>query len=125
MRLQSAQSNCRFSTVVAPYPCGRERSGIGARVRLAQGVRLGLVRCAECGKEADVEAHAAGWLAYRVDLPDDPDPPGVAVFCPECAAKEFGRSKAIEKLTARRPRDGCGGSFRVPNRVPKCAICGA
>jgi hypothetical protein len=48
------------------------------------------VRCQECGREAEVEAHAAGWVAYRVDLPDDPDEPEVIVFCPECARREFG-----------------------------------
>ena len=51
--------------------------------------------CEECGREAEVEAHAAGWLAYKVDLPDDP-PPEVTVYCPECAAKEFGRGEAVE-----------------------------
>jgi hypothetical protein len=50
------------------------------------------VRCEECRQEADVEAHAAGWLAYRVDLADDPDPPGVVVYCPECPARGFGES---------------------------------
>jgi hypothetical protein len=51
------------------------------------------VRCEECGEEADVEAHAAGWVAYRVDLADDRDPPEVIVYCPECAAREFGASR--------------------------------
>ena len=35
-----------------------------------------LVRCEECRKEPDVEAHAAGWLAYLVDLADDPERAG-------------------------------------------------
>jgi hypothetical protein len=48
------------------------------------------VRCVECDKQPDVEAHAAGWLAFRVDLPDDPDDPEVTVYCSECAAREFG-----------------------------------
>jgi predicted RNA-binding Zn-ribbon protein involved in translation (DUF1610 family) len=43
------------------------------------------VRCEECRKEADVEAHAVGWIAYLVDLADDPDPPEVIFYCPECA----------------------------------------
>jgi hypothetical protein len=33
---------------------------------------------------------AVGWLAFRVDLADDPDPPEVIVFCPVCAVQEFG-----------------------------------
>jgi hypothetical protein len=54
------------------------------------------VTCVECGAVAD--EHAAGWLAYRSDLPpeaeaDDPasaDVPAVVVFCRACAAGEFG-----------------------------------
>jgi hypothetical protein len=48
------------------------------------------MRCEECGKEPDVQAHAAGWVAYRVDLPDDPDELEVIVFCPQCDEREFG-----------------------------------
>jgi hypothetical protein len=47
------------------------------------------VRCEECGKEPDVEAHAAGWIAFLVDLADDPDPPQVVFYCPDCAKREF------------------------------------
>jgi hypothetical protein len=47
------------------------------------------VRCEECGREPDVEAHAAGWIACLVDLDDDPDPPEVVFYCPECAKREF------------------------------------
>jgi hypothetical protein len=48
------------------------------------------MRCVECGRESEVEAHAIGWIAFRVDLPDDDDPPEVIVYCPDCAAREFG-----------------------------------
>ena len=48
------------------------------------------MRYEECGLEAEVEAHAAGWTAYRVDLADDPDPPEVVNLLPTCAAREFG-----------------------------------
>jgi len=34
--------------------------------------------------------HAAGWVAFRVDLPDEP-PAEVIVYCPVCAAREFGQ----------------------------------
>jgi hypothetical protein len=37
-----------------------------------------------------VEAHAAGWVAVLVDLPDEPDEPEVIVYCSTCAAREFG-----------------------------------
>jgi hypothetical protein len=32
---------------------------------------------------------AVGWRAYREDLPDQDDPPSIAIFCPTCAAHEF------------------------------------
>jgi hypothetical protein len=48
------------------------------------------VRCEECRQEA--RDGAAGWVAILVDVPDDPDEPEVAVFCPSCAAREFGRN---------------------------------
>jgi hypothetical protein len=48
------------------------------------------VRCEECGEEPDVQAHAAGWVAYLVDLADDPDEPEILVYCPACAQREFG-----------------------------------
>jgi hypothetical protein len=54
------------------------------------------VTCAECGAVAD--ERAAGWRAYRSDLPpeaeaEDPtgaDVPAAVVFCAGCAAVEFG-----------------------------------
>jgi hypothetical protein len=53
-------------------------------------------RCEECGREAGVEAHATGWLAFRVDLDDDPDPPEVVVYCLQCSAREFGEQELRE-----------------------------
>ena len=50
------------------------------------------LRCEECGREPDVAVHAPGWVAFRVDLAEDPDPPAVVVYCPECAAREFDES---------------------------------
>jgi hypothetical protein len=35
------------------------------------------MRCEECRQEPDVEAHATSWVAYLVDLADDPDEPEV------------------------------------------------
>jgi len=52
------------------------------------------VRCDECGKEPEVEAHALGWVAYRVDLADDPDAPEVTIYCPDCAKREFGERES-------------------------------
>lgn len=44
------------------------------------------MRCEECGQQADVEARAAGWVAYELDLDGDADRPEVILYCPECAA---------------------------------------
>jgi hypothetical protein len=51
--------------------------------------KLTVLRCVECGQEPAVSARADGWVAFRVDLSDDPDPPEVIVYCPECAVREF------------------------------------
>jgi hypothetical protein len=42
----------------------------------------------QCG--AIAEGAAAGWRAYLVDLRDEGEPLEVVLFCPECAAAEFG-----------------------------------
>src|SRR5437868_15100956 len=47
------------------------------------------MRCDECGWEADAGAGETGWLAFRIDLPDDPDEPEISVYCPHCAAREY------------------------------------
>lgn len=46
------------------------------------------MRCEECGCASD--EHAAGWAAFIGEDPDDLEPPCVGVFCPACAAEEFG-----------------------------------
>jgi hypothetical protein len=43
--------------------------------------------CAECGCGDGGEA--AGWRAYREDVPDEDEQPSLAFFCPSCAAREF------------------------------------
>jgi hypothetical protein len=49
------------------------------------------MRCDECG--SDAVGSARGWVAVRLDLADNPDPPEVAIFCPACVEAEFeGRS---------------------------------
>jgi hypothetical protein len=50
------------------------------------------MRCEECGVEADNQA--TGWRAYRNDDPDSDDEPGVLVYCPGCAEREFGGGPA-------------------------------
>ena len=49
---------------------------------------LQTLHCEECREEA--QAGSVGWLVFEVDLPDDPDPAELVVYCPECAARELG-----------------------------------
>jgi hypothetical protein len=49
--------------------------------------------CAECGRTEDNDAR--GWRGYLVDLDDD-GADEVIVFCPCCAAREFGGSDRAE-----------------------------
>ena len=46
------------------------------------------LRCEECSAEAI--AGAWGWRGYRIDDPEDGDPPEIGFFCPDCAYREFG-----------------------------------
>ncbi len=48
-----------------------------------------MLRCEECGRTAETEAEALGWQAY-VTVEKDDEPPEVAVYCRECAEREFG-----------------------------------
>ncbi|MGH3010097.1 MAG: hypothetical protein ACRDLM_11930 [Gaiellaceae bacterium] len=43
--------------------------------------------CAECSRVAG--ENASGWRAYREDIPGEDATPSVAIFCPDCAAREF------------------------------------
>ncbi len=47
------------------------------------------IRCLECGVQA--EGTADGWRAY-VGGGIDGEPPTVGVYCPVCAAREFGEA---------------------------------
>ena len=44
--------------------------------------------CDECLEESDEEAQ--GWIALPMSDVHGIKPDGVAIFCPECAAVEFG-----------------------------------
>ena len=48
----------------------------------------GSLRCVECGAIADVEAR--GWRAFIAHNPDEDELPEIAVYCPDCAEREFG-----------------------------------
>ena len=47
--------------------------------------------CVECGCRSD--GPGKGWLALRCDVPDPDEPddrePAIAIYCPDCAAREF------------------------------------
>jgi hypothetical protein len=45
------------------------------------------LRCVECWTQSDL--HARGWRGYRVDDPDEDEPPALAFYCPSCAHREF------------------------------------
>ena len=47
-----------------------------------------LVDCIECGCRSD--AGWVGWRAYRVDDPENGEPPALGFYCPACAESEFG-----------------------------------
>jgi hypothetical protein len=55
----------------------------------------GLLRCVECGCASDELGR--GWVAFTGEDPDGIDPPAIVVYCPACAAEEFGyRPEAAE-----------------------------
>jgi hypothetical protein len=43
--------------------------------------------CQECRVYSD--AKATGWRGYRVDDPEENEPPVLAFYCPACAESEF------------------------------------
>ena len=54
----------------------------------AGGKGCGDVYCVECGCcSAEL---GKGWVAFRCDDPEDDEGPEIAIWCPICAAEEFG-----------------------------------
>jgi hypothetical protein len=51
-----------------------------------------MLTCEECRREASPESR--GWVAYRVEDPDEPEKTFVVVYCPACAVREFGGQPA-------------------------------
>ena len=47
-----------------------------------------MLYCQECGCCSG--ELGKGWAAFVADDPDDDDPPEIVVYCPPCAASEFG-----------------------------------
>ena len=47
-----------------------------------------MLYCVECGRCSGELGH--GWVAFRCDDQDETEPPALALYCPPCAAAEFG-----------------------------------
>jgi hypothetical protein len=47
------------------------------------------VICVACGSSSGLNWR--GWLAYRVEDPENVDPPELGFYCPDCAARDLGR----------------------------------
>jgi hypothetical protein len=83
------------SSTTAPWSAG-ERLGRGElNIGLGRDVssawpflRWGNAACEECGKQARTEEEARGWRAYLTVVEED-EPEEVAVYCPDCARREF------------------------------------
>lgn len=52
---------------------------------------MAVLICVECERENRGEER--GWEGHLVDLDDD-GKDEVAIFCPDCAAREFGKRRA-------------------------------
>ena len=66
-----------------------------------------MLRCEECGVEADVAA--ADWLVLSVRDVENVHPPFDVEYCPACAEREFGTRDDMAGTSAR-------GSVRVRRR---------
>jgi hypothetical protein len=61
-------------------------------------VRTRLLTYAECGCSSDEEAR--GWAAFSGEDTEGIEPTSLLIFCPVCAAKEFGyRPERAEEYT--------------------------
>jgi hypothetical protein len=52
---------------------------------------MGALWCQACLVLADDQARS--WRLLRVDVPGEDDEPLIAVYCPECAEREFGLAR--------------------------------
>lgn len=57
------------------------------------GSEVHIFGCAECPRVSS--AFATGWRAYRVDDPEEDEPPRLAFYCPDCARREFGTIREV------------------------------
>ena len=83
------------------------RSGMSRRV----------IVCVECGAMSATPS-LRGWRGYRIDDPEDEEPPALAFYCPSCAVTEAGGrpTRLPPPNRGRRFRDAhkpSAGRFRV------------
>lgn len=57
-----------------------------------------------------------GWQAVFVDVPDDPDPTEVVLFCPECWQRESGGSFA--RRFAHPSEEAAGAALEASTVIP-------
>jgi hypothetical protein len=60
--------------------------GVGMGDSVDQEVHV--LACMECPRVSS--ATARGWRAYRIDDPEEDDPPALGFYCPACVEREFG-----------------------------------
>jgi hypothetical protein len=65
------------------------------------GKALKILRCIECGAESE---RGLNWEARIAYDPEEDEPAEVAVFCPACAVREFGRFRGPYGLNAERAK---------------------
>jgi hypothetical protein len=65
-----------------------------------------VLKCVECG--ATMNEQTPNWRAYIADPDEDDEGPFVVVYCPQCAAREFGPPRNRRKRERRRPPQAGG-----------------
>jgi hypothetical protein len=55
-----------------------------------------MLNCEECATQPATAEEARRWRAYLIAVVDDGDQ-AVAVYCPECADREFGNRRRLDQ----------------------------
>jgi hypothetical protein len=68
----------------------RFRAAIAETIPIRTGSNLAALTCEECGREAETVGEALRWRAYQTAADEEEgEGKGVAVYCPDCAQREF------------------------------------
>jgi hypothetical protein len=65
-----------------------------------------MLNCEECATQPATVEEALRWRAYLVSVMEDEGDEEVAVYCPECADREFGDRRRVDQ------RRGAGSTRR-------------